>query len=64
MVETVQLAITLGASLSGLLFNASGYRSTFAVSAGLLCASAPLALVSWRGVRAGHDQGCSSRKNI
>ena len=62
MVATIQLAITLGASLGGLLFDASGYRSTFAASAGLLCASALLALVSWRGARGTARR--SAAKNI
>jgi predicted MFS family arabinose efflux permease len=48
MVATIQLAITLGASLGGLLFDASGYRSTFAVSAVLLCAAALLAFKTSR----------------
>jgi predicted MFS family arabinose efflux permease len=48
MVATIQLAITLGASLGGLLLDASGYRSTFGASAALLCASALLAFLGWR----------------
>jgi predicted MFS family arabinose efflux permease len=48
MVATIQLAITLGASVGGLLFDVSGYRSTFAVSAILLCAAALLALKASR----------------
>jgi predicted MFS family arabinose efflux permease len=43
MVATIQLAITLGASLGGFLFDMRGYESTFAVSAILLCAAAFLA---------------------
>ncbi len=43
MVATIQLAITLGASLGGLLFDMRGYQSTFFVSAVLLCAAAYLA---------------------
>ncbi|MFC7736434.1 MFS transporter [Roseomonas sp. GCM10028921] len=49
MVATIQLAITLGASVGGFLFDLSGYRSTFGISAAMLCASALLALLSWRG---------------
>ena len=53
MVATIQLAITLGASAGGFLFDTSGYRSTFGLSAALLCGSALLAFVAWRaGLRA------------
>ena len=48
MVATIQLAITLGASLGGLLFDMRGYRSTFAVSALLLCGAAYLAVKAGR----------------
>lgn len=48
MVATIQLGITLGASVGGLLFDLSGYRSTFGASAAMLSASAALALLSWR----------------
>jgi predicted MFS family arabinose efflux permease len=43
MVAIVQLAITLGAALGGLLFDASGYQATFALSACLLVVAAGLA---------------------
>ncbi len=48
MVATIQLGITLGASVGGLLFDASGWRSTFGASAAMLSASALLALLCWR----------------
>jgi predicted MFS family arabinose efflux permease len=48
MVATIQLAITLGASLGGLLFDLRGYQSTFFVSAVLLCAAAYLAFKAGR----------------
>ena len=48
MVATIQLGITLGASLGGLLFDLYGYRSAFGASAALLSASAVLALLGWR----------------
>ena len=48
MVATIQLAITLGASLGGLLFDMRGYQSTFFVSAVLLCAAAYLAFKAGR----------------
>jgi predicted MFS family arabinose efflux permease len=44
MVAIVQLAITLGATLGGLLFDTSGYQATFALSAVLLVAATGLAL--------------------
>ncbi|RKI44495.1 MFS transporter [Corallococcus sp. AB004] len=44
MVAAIQLAITVGASLGGLLFDRSGYRSSFGVSALLLGGAALLAL--------------------
>lgn len=51
MVATIQCAITLGASLGGLLFDLGGYRSAFAVSAALLCAAACLAFLAARAGR-------------
>lgn len=48
MVATIQLAITAGASIGGLMFDLSGYRSTFSVSAVMLSASALLAFLCWR----------------
>src|SRR6218665_3488413 len=44
MVAAIQLAITVGASLGGLLFDCSGYQSTFGVSAALLGGAALLAI--------------------
>jgi predicted MFS family arabinose efflux permease len=48
MVATIQFGITLGASIGGLLFDFTGYRSTFGAAAAMLFASAVLALLSWR----------------
>jgi predicted MFS family arabinose efflux permease len=48
MVAVIQLAITLGATLGGFLFDLSGFRSTFGLSAAMLCASALLAFLAWR----------------
>jgi predicted MFS family arabinose efflux permease len=48
MVAVIQMAIALGATVGGLLYDTSGYRSTFAVSATALCASALLAYIAWR----------------
>jgi predicted MFS family arabinose efflux permease len=44
MVAIVQLAITLGATLGGILLDRSGYPATFALSAVLLAAASVLAL--------------------
>ncbi|RKH61436.1 MFS transporter [Corallococcus aberystwythensis] len=44
MVAAIQLAITVGASLGGLLFDRSGYQGTFVASAALLGGAALLAL--------------------
>jgi predicted MFS family arabinose efflux permease len=49
MVAVIQLAITLGATLGGSLFDTGGFRSTFALSAAMLCASALFAFFAWRG---------------
>lgn len=52
MVAVVQLAIGLGSTIGGLLFDKSGYQSTFALSAVLLLASALLAFLASRAERA------------
>ncbi|HEY0018559.1 MAG TPA: MFS transporter [Longimicrobium sp.] len=51
MVAVVQLAIALGATAGGFIYDRSGYESTFAVSAAALCASALLAAMGWRAAR-------------
>jgi predicted MFS family arabinose efflux permease len=51
MVAVIQLAIALGATAGGVLYDRSGYESTFAVSAAALCASALLAAMGWRAAR-------------
>jgi predicted MFS family arabinose efflux permease len=43
MVAVIQLAIASGATAGGFVYDVSGYRSTFAVSAAALCASAVVA---------------------
>ena len=48
MVAVVQLAIALGSTLGGLLFDASGYRSTFFASASILLIAALLAFLTTR----------------
>ncbi len=52
MVAVVQLSIALGSTLGGVLFDSSGYRSTFAFSAGLLLVGAFLVLLTARADRA------------
>jgi predicted MFS family arabinose efflux permease len=48
MVAVIQLAIAIGATLGGALFDASGYQLTFTVAAAVLGASALLAAVGRR----------------
>jgi predicted MFS family arabinose efflux permease len=48
MVAVVQLAISLGAVVGGLVFDASGYQATFGASSVLLCAGAVVAVVAAR----------------
>jgi predicted MFS family arabinose efflux permease len=48
MVAAIQLAITLGATIGGLLFDMSGYQSTFAASAAMLIVAGLLAFVTKR----------------
>lgn len=50
-VAVIQLAITAGASLGGLLFDAAGWHSTFVLSAALLCGSSLMAVAAWRAAR-------------
>ncbi|RYY85320.1 MAG: MFS transporter, partial [Comamonadaceae bacterium] len=51
MVAVVQLSIALGSTAGGLLFDSSGYRSTFAFSAGLLMVAAFLVFLTARADR-------------
>lgn len=48
MVAVIQLAIALGSTVGGLLFDSTGYRSTFAASAAVLLAAALLAFLTSR----------------
>jgi predicted MFS family arabinose efflux permease len=58
MVAVIQLAVALGATAGGVIYDRSGYASTFAVSAAALCASALLAGMGWRQARWGRrDEG-------
>jgi predicted MFS family arabinose efflux permease len=57
MVAVIQLAIALGATSGGVVYDASGYRSTFAISAAALALSALVAGAAWRQARGGrHPQ--------
>lgn len=47
MVAVIQLSITAGASLGGLLYDSSGYRSTFIAAAVVLCGSGLLAFAAY-----------------
>lgn len=51
MVAVVQLAIMLGATVGGMLFDAAGYRATFGTSAALLVVAAVLATMAARASR-------------
>jgi predicted MFS family arabinose efflux permease len=48
MVAVVQLAITLGAAVGGMLFDRWGYQATFLASAFLLTSSAVVAFLAAR----------------
>lgn len=48
MVAVIQLAIALGSTAGGLLFDSSGYRSTFMLSAGVLLFAAALTFLASR----------------
>ncbi|WP_409277055.1 MFS transporter [Pseudomonas defluvii] len=48
LVAVVQMAIMLGATVGGLLFDAQGYRTTFEISAALLLCSALLTVLTAR----------------
>src|SRR5215218_7034794 len=52
LVAVVQMAISLGASAGGWLFDAGGYQATFGLSAGLLLVAALLAFAAWHVGRA------------
>ncbi|RZL66036.1 MAG: MFS transporter [Variovorax sp.] len=52
MVAVVQLAIAAGSTAGGLLFDRSGYRGTFAFSAGLLLVGAFLVVLTSRAAQA------------
>jgi predicted MFS family arabinose efflux permease len=51
MVAVIQLAIAIGSTVGGLLFDAAGYRGTFLVSAAVLILASLLALAAARATR-------------
>jgi predicted MFS family arabinose efflux permease len=53
MVAVVQLAIALGATAGGVVYDVRGYGSTFALSAAALALSALVAGTAWRQARGG-----------
>jgi predicted MFS family arabinose efflux permease len=50
-VAIIQLAITGGAAIGGMLFDAIGWWSAFAFGAALLCGSSFFAVAAWRAAR-------------
>jgi predicted MFS family arabinose efflux permease len=48
MVAVIQLAIALGSTVGGLLFDSSGYQSTFVTSAAVLLLAAFLTFLTSR----------------
>jgi predicted MFS family arabinose efflux permease len=62
MVAVVQLAIGSGSTIGGLLFDMSGYQSTFLASAALLLISALLAFLASRADRTGNPSILSTPK--
>jgi predicted MFS family arabinose efflux permease len=60
MVAVVQLAIALGSTMGGLVFDAAGYRSTFTLSAALLLAAGFLAFLASRW-EASSEQSLAAR---
>ncbi|UVC16035.1 MFS transporter [Mesorhizobium onobrychidis] len=50
-VAVIQLAITGGAAIGGMLFDAIGWWSAFAFGAALLCGSSLFAVAAWRAAR-------------
>jgi len=48
MVAIVQLAIMLGATVGGVLYDWQGYQATFSISAAMLVIAAALALLAAR----------------
>ncbi|PYE24154.1 putative MFS family arabinose efflux permease [Rhizobium sp. PP-F2F-G20b] len=58
-VATIQLAITLGASAGGMLFDTAGWWTTFLFAAVLLAGSSLLAATAWHSERRRHQAASS-----
>ena len=48
MVAVIQLAITLGAGIGGVLYDHHGYKTTFSTSAFILLCAAALSFIAYR----------------
>ncbi len=62
MVAVIQLAVTVGATLGGALYDTRGYGATFAVAAFTLGVSAVLAVLAWRQTR--HPSGTHDHREM
>ena len=60
MVAVIQLAITLGAGVGGLLFDGWGYEATFVASAALLISSALIAVLAANAARTAANPAAQS----
>ena len=60
MVAVIQLAITLGAALGGMLFDVWGYQATFLASAALLISSSLVAVLAARDAQIVIDRAAQS----
>jgi predicted MFS family arabinose efflux permease len=60
MVAVIQLAITLGAALGGMLFDVWGYQATFLASAALLISSSLVGVLAARAARIAIDPTAQS----
>jgi predicted MFS family arabinose efflux permease len=60
MVAVIQLAITLGAAIGGLLFDVWGYQATFLASAALLISSSLVAILAARTAQIAIDPAAQS----
>jgi predicted MFS family arabinose efflux permease len=64
LVATIQLAITVGASLGGVVFDTTGWWATFCFAAGLLTLSSNLAAVAGRMQRSHHEEKLHATKGL
>lgn len=64
LVATIQLAITVGASLGGVVFDTTGWWATFCFAAGLLTLSSILAAVAGRMQRSHQEEKLHATKGL